>query len=214
MKNEIDFLLKELDKSIDPQIQFGKKLVETHGLYTFDLFCTAVLNRSVNIIRGYTALMRDNNFIAAAPLVRVQLDSLLRFYSTFLVDENIDKYALRIIGGEQINKIKDRKGKKMHDSYLCAEYSSIPGKQWVKQVYEAGSSHIHLSNSATQSASTINNEKDRIINMTIGKHDSFIPNEQKHGSAFFMLKITEELIEQMDKWRKQKQTYSQKEDLE
>lgn len=210
MKLDLNDILIQLDNSIDIQIKFGKNLVETHGLFTFDLFCTSVLNRSVNIIRGYTTLMRDNNFIAAAPLVRVQLDSLLRFYSTFLVDENIDKYALRIIRGEQINKIKDRNGKKMHDSHLCAEYSSLPGKKWVKQVYEAGSSHIHLSNSATQSASTINNEQERIINMTIGKHDSFIPDEQKYGSAFFMLKITEELIEQMDKWRKQKQTYSQK----
>lgn len=214
MNNEIDFLLKELDKSIDLQIQFGKKLVETHGLYTFDLFCTAVLNRSVNIIRGYTTLMRDNNFIAAAPLVRIQLDSLLRFYSTFLVDENIDEYALRIIRGEQINKIKDRNGGNMNDGHLCALYSSLPGKQWIKQVYEAGSSYIHLSNSATQSATMLNNDEERKINMTIGKHDSFISDEQKYGSAFYMLKITEELIEQMDKWRKQKQTYSQKEDSE
>jgi hypothetical protein len=135
---------------------------------------------------------------------------LLRFYSTFLVNENIDKYALRIISGEQINKIKDRNGKKMQDGYLCALYSSLPGKHWIKQVYDAGSSYIHLSNSATQSASSINNIEERIINMTIGKHDSFIPDDQKYGSAFYMLKITEELVEQMDKWQKQKQSYSQK----
>jgi hypothetical protein len=46
--------------------------------------------------------------------------------------------------------------------------------------------------------------------MTIGKHDSFIPSDQKNGSAIFMLKITAELIELMERWRMQKQSYSSK----
>jgi hypothetical protein len=210
MKDKLNDSLILLEQKIDSQIEFGKKLVETHALYTFDIFCTATLNRSINILRGYISLMRDNNFIAAAPLVRVHLDSLLRFYSTFLVDEDIDKYALRIIGGEQINKIKDRKGKLMRDSHLCAEFSSLPGKEWVNQVYKAGSGFIHLSNTATSSATTIRNEDNHTISMTIGKHDSFIPSDQKNGSAIFMLKITAELIELMERWRMQKQSYSSK----
>lgn len=207
MEPRIEKLLTELDNSIDPQIQFGKNLAETHALYPFDMFCTATINRSVNIIRGYTSLMRENNFIAAAPLVRIHLDSLLRFYSVFLVNEDIDQYALSIIRGEQINKIKDRKGNKMTDSYLCKIYSEIPGNSWVKGVYDAGSSFIHLSNSATQSATSIKDETERIITMTIGKHDSFISNDQKFGSAFFMLKITSDLNELMQKWLTQKKTY-------
>ncbi len=210
MTKTLDDLLIELDSLIDLQIQFGKQLVETHALYPFDIFCTAILNRSVNIIRGYTLLIRDNNFIAAAPLVRIQLDSLLRFYSVFLVDENIDNYALRIISGEQINKLKDRNGKRMHDSHLCAVYSSLPGKEWIKQVYKAGSGFIHLSNCVTSSATKIQNDEKRTIKMTVGKHDTFIPYDQKYGSAIFMLQITAELVELMDKWRMQKQSYSSK----
>jgi hypothetical protein len=92
----------------------------------------------------------------------------------------------------------------MNDGYLCKTYSGIPGNSWVKQVYDAGSSFIHLSNGATQSATSIKDETERIITMTIGKHDSFISNDQKFGSAFFMLKITSDLNELMQKWLTQK----------
>ena len=203
----LDKKLEILDSSIQELIMLGKESALTHGLYTYDLFCMAILNRSVNILRGYTLLVRDKNFIAAAPLVRVHLDSLLRLYASTLVSYNIDDFALKILAGKQISNLKDRDGNKMRDGYLAKKISEVKNLDWVLDVYKAGSGHIHFSNFATSSSTILDSEKERTILGTIGKHDEFVADEEKLGATIRMHQISINIVALISLWTKQKKGY-------
>ncbi|MEY8779828.1 hypothetical protein AB9K32_05335 [Allomuricauda sp. XS_ASV26] len=49
-------------------------------------------------------------------------------------------------------------------------------------------------------ARKVNKEEDKTISLTIGNHDSFVPQSQKIGASFWMNKITEGIIEQAMLW--------------
>jgi hypothetical protein len=205
-------ILENIDSSIDELIKLGKEATDTHAFYTFDLYNIGILNRTVNLIRGFTSLMRDKNFIAAAPLVRIHLDSLLRLYAATLVSYNIDEFALKIIGGKQISNLKDREGNYMKDGYLARQFAIHCGEDWIIEVYKAGSGHIHFSNAATKSAIRIKSESDRIMLCTIGKHDEFISENEKIGAAIRFHQISVFIASLVTRWMEQKQKYKTKPD--
>jgi hypothetical protein len=68
----------------------GELVLSAHrgDLYGFDLLAVATLNPSMCLLRGFCDLIASENFIAAAPLLRMQLDNCLRFYAGWLVSES------------------------------------------------------------------------------------------------------------------------------
>jgi hypothetical protein len=80
-------VILELDKELESLAAFEDKLLELslaimkadEKFYPVDLIANAVIKRSLALIAGFCTLIRAKNFICAAPLVRLHLDSLLRF---------------------------------------------------------------------------------------------------------------------------------------
>ena len=66
----------------------------------------------------------------------------------------------------------------------------------MAKIYDAGSSFIHLDSNIFFASRKVNSEENKTISLTIGYHDSFIPQSQKTGAAFWMKKITEGIIAQ------------------
>lgn len=91
---------------------------EDKKLYFFDLFFSAIVNRSTAFIRGFITLAKDDNYISAVPLIRMQVDNYLRFYAATLVSDMSDFY-LQYLKGTHIGQIKDAEGNKMNDTYLA-----------------------------------------------------------------------------------------------
>jgi hypothetical protein len=89
------------------------------ALYKLDVLAIAVLDRSLALLRGFCDLVEGRNMIAAAPLLRCQLDNGLRFLAPSLVADPHD-FAEKVARGIAVRKIKDRGGKLMVDSYLVA----------------------------------------------------------------------------------------------
>ena len=99
-------------------------------------------------------MIRDQNFICAGALLRLQLDTALRIMAGFIVEEP-HKFADAVMAGSRINRMKDREGKRMTDRYLVTKMSkNFPG---VETVYEQTSNYIHFSNI-------------HILSMSDGKH--------------------------------------------
>ena len=63
---------------------------ETGHLHTMDLFISAIINRAISLMRGFKTLADYNNYISAAPLIRIQVDYCLRFYAATLVTDYND----------------------------------------------------------------------------------------------------------------------------
>lgn len=208
-------LLAEIDNKSKAIINMGKQLSAiTPHLETFDFLLIAALNRTVNISKAYTTLIRDNNFIAAAPLVRINLDTLLRLYASIVSEFDRNAFASKVISGELIKKMKFAGTKKdLRDDTLYLELSKVEGMEWVSDIYKVGSSFIHFEKSHIFSSLKIADGKERIVNMTIGFHDEFIPESEKSGSAVWMNKIIDSIIEQTQLWmfeKSQKLNFSTK----
>jgi hypothetical protein len=112
------------------------------AIYGLDLLAFATLKRSLSLSSGFETMIRSRNLICAASLLRLQLDSALRFYATFIVD-NPHNFALQIMDGEQVRRLKDRDGNKMTDRYLLEHLATE--HPWITSVYEHTSGYIHLS---------------------------------------------------------------------
>jgi hypothetical protein len=95
----------------------AKLLFRTHKEATPVLmFAAASLNRSISLVKGFRKLIPDN-YICAAPIVRLQLDNVLRFSALSLVTDAED-FATRVAAGEKIGNLKDLDDQQMKDNYL------------------------------------------------------------------------------------------------
>lgn len=202
MQNEIDDLLVEIELKSEAIKNMGKQLyMISDNIYMTDMFIIAILNRTYNLNCGFVNLMRSRNFISAAPLVRLSLDSLLRLFASRITEYDSDSFALKVLSGESIRNMKSKITKKrLFDKYLVEELSEVDGFSWVTKVYEAGSSFIHMSDRIMFSSQKVTDIENRKLTFTIGLHDSFIPEEEKHGAAFWMDKISNGIIQLVQIW--------------
>lgn len=125
-------------------IRLAKKLIAADGnnMYQMDILALAVINRSLSISSGISSMIEQGNLLCAASLIRLQIDSSLRFFASTLV-EDADNFCKEVFEGKHIRKMKDKCGKAMTDSYLVEKVSErFP---WVEIAYEATSGFIHFS---------------------------------------------------------------------
>lgn len=184
MENELKKYLDELDAEGDQLIQVGKILLENIGMTEFTIFCMAILNRTINLNRGYISLLNEENYIAAAPLIRINLDTLLRLFASSQSEFDYERFAKEVRNGKKIADIYDsNKKKKLRDSELVKRLKTIEGFSWVKDVYGIGSGFVHFSHQHVYSAMKIEGQK---INGGIRKSDEFIPVKEKVAGAYYM----------------------------
>ena len=143
--------------------------------YGMDLLAAVELNRSKAHIAGFQQLVGAKNLICAGALLRLQLDTALRFYAAFLVEQPHD-FALAVLGGTRVRDLKDRDGKEMTDAYLVEKLAQK--FDWVPRVYERTSGYVHLSSTHLLSAMTPTegaSDSDRTIAIKIGAEDKPLP---------------------------------------
>jgi len=140
---DLETELRKLETTEKQLLDMGLAIGKAYGgaFYGLDFFAYAVLKRSLAIIAGFSTLLRARNFVCAAALVRLHLDTLLRFAAGTLVDDP-HKFATAILKGEHVRKLRDNKGKLMTDQYLV---SCLSGQNpWIRRVYNATSGYVHL----------------------------------------------------------------------
>ncbi|MBZ9786420.1 hypothetical protein LB456_03030 [Psychroflexus sp. CAK57W] len=192
----LKYELIEIENKSQAIVNMGDQLFKiTNKTEIFDLFLIALLNRTVNLNRGFVNLMRDNNYIAAAPIIRINLDSLLRIYASGISEYDRNNFALKVISGEQIRKMKIRGTKTpMQDIHLVNSITKVDGMAWVKDIYDSGNSFVHFSDNVIFSSQRIVNEEKRTIEFTIGMNDSFIEDEIKLNTTIWLNKIIDSIV--------------------
>jgi len=140
--------LTDLDRA---HLELGMEMSKAHGgaIYGMDLLAFGALNRSKAHIGGFRTLIDAKNLICAGALLRLQLDTAMRFFAAFLVDKPHD-FALAVLGGKRVRDLRDRDGKAMTDAYLARKLGEE--FEWVPRVYERTSGYVHLSSSHLMSA--------------------------------------------------------------
>jgi len=199
-------LLNHIDKKSSILIRFGKQLFAiSQNLQTYDFYLIGALNRTVNLNKAYTSLIRENNFIAAAALIRINMDTLLRLYAGRVSEFDLNTFASKVMAGEHVRRIKSSNGKdKLTDAYLVDKISEIEGMQWVKKIYDSGNAFVHFSDEIILASRTILAEGERTIGLSIGHHDTFIPDEIKLNATIWMDKIIDAIVIQTQIWMYEK----------
>lgn len=198
MTRDLEGLLVKIDNQRDRHLKLGKTMLEADGckLFPLDFLAVASLNRSLSNSSAFTQLVRARNYLVAASLVRLQLDTFLRFFASYLVSDP-HEFAKSVLAGTDVRKLKDRSGAPMTDRHLVNSVASeFP---WAPSVYNSTSGFIHLSDkhifSAIQSV-----QDDGTLSMHVGSDPSRFPNELWVEMAEGFVAATEALFRYLEGW--------------
>lgn len=137
--------LKGLEERNDKLLELSKKMLSAYGgsYYAVDFLAIGAIKRIMSISGGIKLLINAFNMVCARSLLRLHIDTALRFFAVFIVKEP-HEFVMKVVSGEQINKMRDRSGKTMTDSYLVSKLASE--YSWLPTVYKNLSGYVHFSN--------------------------------------------------------------------
>ncbi|MDD3101930.1 MAG: hypothetical protein PHE59_02190 [Patescibacteria group bacterium] len=195
----IENSLKHLESLKESYIKITKEMLQANNgnLYSFDLFILGIIKRSILLTTGFCTLVRQNNFLSAAPLIRLHLDNLLQMHAAFIV-KNSDDFSFKKIKGEQTNNLKDLKGNKMTDNYLAMSLSEIKETSWVLNLYKETSKFVHISDKHILSV-VEKLDEGGVIDFVISDKQT-IPEKHATEAAQAMISITEQLFRYVYGW--------------
>src|SRR5688572_2220505 len=78
-------------------------------LFPCDGLAYAVLDRSLNLLKGFCLLLSNGGYTCGAALLRMQLDNVLRFHGVVTTTDPHGT-ADNVISGTPLRKIKDKDG--------------------------------------------------------------------------------------------------------
>ena len=119
-------------------------------VFSTDLVALGVARRTYALVDGFGELVRARNALCCGALLRLQLDTAMRFFACRLVD-NPGTIALALLD-DSLGKVRSRDGKPMTDCYLHHELSKQYG-EWVSRVYRSTSAFVHFTGRAMLDAS-------------------------------------------------------------
>jgi hypothetical protein len=185
-------------------MEVGRYLLEPGTVYThsIDYLAVPTLNRSLNLMYGFFDLVKKRNFVAAAPLVRLQLDNVLRFSATWYVDDPFD-FAEKVVQGKRVRDLRARDGEKMTDRYLLNKVAV--DHPWVTDVYEQTSGYVHLSDKHLYNA--VRREEEGYHGFKIAVGDAFLPGKVYEEATAAFMEITKVLFSYMRGWGEWKRDY-------
>lgn len=126
--------LKVLEKNKDVALALGESMMKADGgkMFPVDILATGAIKRFLSTSSAFRLLIEAKNLVSARSLLRIHLDTAMRFHAVWLVKDP-HKFASDVLAGKQINRMKDRYGDKCTDSYLASKLSvEYP---WFSTVY-------------------------------------------------------------------------------
>lgn len=136
--------LEGLEERRDKLLELSQKMLSAYGgsHYPVDFLAIGAIKRIISISGGIKLLINAFNMVCARSLLRLHIDTALRFFAVFIVKEPHD-FAMKVMSGGQISRMKDRLGKTMTDSYLVSKLASE--YSWLPTVYKNLSGYVHFS---------------------------------------------------------------------
>ncbi len=137
-------------------IEAGKRAF-SEDFFLPDLFVAAVLNRALQLLHGFVALVRNRNYLSATPLYRLQLDNGLRLWAAHLV-ESFDVFTSEVLNGKRIDKMKSKNGERLTDHHLITSLAAYLQLPKLPMAYNYASGFVHLSGHHIFATHRIENE--------------------------------------------------------
>ena len=209
----MDAHLTALTELSDPHGERGQELFNACNaeLFPCDALAFAVLERSLNLLKGFNLLLSHGGYTTGVGLLRMQLDNVLRFHGV-VTSADPHGIANKIFHGAQLRTLKDRDGKKMTDARLVELLAAR--NPWVNHVYTLACSYIHLSDQHLQHfllRSKKNCEGKR--DFAIGDEDEHVEPEHKSQLINAFAVVTRGVLELIAQWAVARHTHGTNEQL-
>ncbi len=105
-------------------------------------FSLAAVTKSTSNAHAFDLMVTSKNTIAAAALIRMQIEAAMRLFGLTLVDD-VEDAGIRLMRGEKYPSLKMKGGgPKLADKLLHQELSKLYA--WVTGAYESTSAYVHL----------------------------------------------------------------------
>lgn len=115
-------------------------------MYATDLVVTSILNRSLDLTEGFLTTFNRWNLATAAPVVRIQLDNLLRL--TLLAIHPSEALVDALLGESRLDKLVDPlapPGSKVKLTDKRLREHASEHHPWINDAYESTSQWVHFS---------------------------------------------------------------------
>jgi hypothetical protein len=161
------------------------------------------MTRSYSLIEGFLDAFDRWNPVVAAPLLRMQLDSLVRVHYIATV-KGSRPFAERLIAGEEFRNITDAEGKRLTDHRL--NELAKDDHPWIESVCKATSGWVHFSPEHLRAAFQVQEQDDGTFTIAGGIpiRPEQIPVSALEELIGAMIQATEELGTYMESWEARK----------
>lgn len=182
------------------------------SLYPADVLAIAVANRALSLLNGFLLLIRNGGYIAAAGILRMQVDNVLRLGGVIAAVDPHD-VANQVINGRPLAQIRDAQGEKMRDARL--REVAAARLFWVERTYSLSSGYVHLSEQHILhllQRSPLNADGHR--ELEIGSDDAYLNEDQREDLVAAFQTVTLEVIATIDAWKERRLNNADKERLQ
>lgn len=185
------------------QSLLAKRMLEAceGAFYGVDLLAVTALNRSLAHCGGIKVLIEAWNIMCAGVVLRLQLDTVLRFYAATLV-EDPQEFAFAVLEGQPIKKMKSKDGKLLQDAYLVQRLGEE--YPWIPRVYKETSGYVHFSDKHMLTA--LFHDAQRGLRMKVSPIDEETPEELYLEIVEAFLATTDILTRYIEGWVSAKNT--------
>ncbi|MGQ5490865.1 hypothetical protein ACUH78_18665 [Thauera sp. ZXT1-4] len=159
MIESMEDLVAELRKEYVSAFSGHFESAEGKPFYRADLIMFGLIDRNIGLLEALPPLFESYNIHALAPLLRVQLDGLLRLHA-FRIVQNREDLARHVIKGSKLRNFKANDGKPLTDHYLVSSLKEeLP---WVESMYDTLCGWVHFSESHVFTAASEGAEEGKV----------------------------------------------------
>ncbi|MGL4094432.1 hypothetical protein [Agrobacterium cavarae] len=141
---DLEYHLREIERLVAtlplrPDAYLGP---EGAAITDIEWYALAAIKKTASLSHAFCTLARAKNTLAAAALVRLQLDTAMRMFGLTQV-EDIETAGTWLMNDNSYRKLKARTGEALSDAFLHRKLDEkYPG---LSEAYEAASAYVHLS---------------------------------------------------------------------
>lgn len=141
---QVSSLLTQIKVERDAMLKLWVCLVENKNapMFPLDFMAFGAIKRNISTASAFCLMIESRNMVCARALLRIHIDTSLRFSAAWLVQKP-HEFATNVLKGERIDKMKAKNGKPLSDAYLVGVRSS--DYTWLPEVYKSLSGYIHFS---------------------------------------------------------------------
>jgi hypothetical protein len=170
----VEASLKKLESDAQQLRRIMIELVAPSGspMFPLDFLAFAAVKRHASTTSAFVSAISSWNMVVARALLRIHIDTSLRFSAAWQVHDPHD-FSMEVLKGARIDKLKDRSGDRLTDARLVKLHTDE--HPWLPAVYEHLCGYVHFSGSHITDSIESLSDGDRSIEFLISDQDSKFP---------------------------------------